>query len=582
MKYYINYAKKLLFIINKKASEITKLIFLFLFASLIEVLGIGLIIPFINLIIQPENFQAVNFYGLVSFKSFNNLLFFLSALLVSIFITKTILSIYIRWAISKFAFEQYAYLQIKMMSTYQNMGYLEFIKRNKSEYTRNVKEMTSATISAIETYLRLVSETLIFFVIIFYLGLINFKLIFVLFLILGLIALVFEFIFKPLALKFGKQKAEGSNYIYRGIDAAVRGMKEIRILQKENFFLKILKKGADKVCRNETKQSLINHSPRYIFELVLVIFLLSFLSLSILTNNDINKIIPVLSVFAVAAARLLPGVSVIIYSINILNYFYKSVNIVYDDLKRYGKFQKHYLGDKSAKNLNKINFKNLQLSNITFKYPKLNKKIINNVSLEIKAKECLGIVGPSGSGKSTLMDIILGLIKPNKGKILVNGKEINTQSNEWKSLVTYLPQEPLIMEDTIKNNISIDETKNQRNNNLKRIKISAKQADIDNYISRLKKTYKTKIGENGIRLSGGQNKRIAIARAFFHDRQIIVMDEATSSLDQETESTILEQLKILKKNKTIILITHNPNTLKYCDKVYKIEKGKINKITNKN
>ena len=123
-----------------------------------------------------------------------------------------------------------------MMSTYQNMGYLEFIKRNKSEYTRNVKEMTSATISAIETYLRLVSETLIFFVIIFYLGLINFKLIFVLFLILGLIALVFEFIFKPLALKFGKQKAEGSNYIYRGIDAAVRGMKEIRILQKKISF----------------------------------------------------------------------------------------------------------------------------------------------------------------------------------------------------------------------------------------------------------------------------------------------------------------------------------------------------------
>ena len=219
MKYYINYEKKLLFIINKKASEITKLIFLFLFASLIEVLGIGLIIPFINLIIQPENFQAVNFYGLVSFKSFNNSYFFKRFTSIY-FHNKTILSIY-KMGDIKFAFEQYAYLQIKMMSTYQNMGYLEFIKRNKSEYTRNVKEMTGATISAIETYLRLVLKHGPF-VIIFYLGLINFKLIFVLFLILGLIALVFEFIFKPLALKFGKQKAEGSNYIYRGIDAAVR------------------------------------------------------------------------------------------------------------------------------------------------------------------------------------------------------------------------------------------------------------------------------------------------------------------------------------------------------------------------
>ena len=187
-------------------------------------------------------------------------------------------------------------------------------------------------------------------------------------------------------------------------------------------------------------------------------------------------------------------------------------------------------------------------------------------------------MGPSGSGKSTLMDILLGLIKPDKGKILLNGEEIDTQSKKCIDLVTYLTQEPLIMEDTIKTNITINDSINQKSITEKKVRTAAKQANIDKYINKLDKSYKTKIGENGIRLSGGQNKRIAIARAFFHDRQIIVMDEATSSLDIETESMILDQLRILKKNKTIILITHNPNTLKYCDKIFKINDGKIKKI----
>ena len=374
MKYYINYAKKLLFIINKKTSEIAKLISLFLLGSLIEILGIGLIIPFMNLIIQPENFQEINFFGLDFLKSFNQWLIFLSCLIIVIFLTKTIFSIYIRWAISKFAFEQYADLQTRMMSTYQNMSYLDFINRNQSEYTRNVKEMTSVTIGAIEAYLRLASESLIFFAIIFYLCLINLKLIILLFFILGLITLIFEFFFKPLALKFGKYKTDASNDIYRGIDSAIKGMKEIRILQKENFFLKILKKGADKVCLNEKKQSLINHSPRYIFELILVIFLLSFLTLSILINKDVNFVIPVLSVFAVAAARLLPGVSVIIHSINILNYFYKSVLIVYEDLKKYGNTKKKFFTLNTSKKEKNLIFKDLKIRNISFKYPNLKKK----------------------------------------------------------------------------------------------------------------------------------------------------------------------------------------------------------------
>ena len=577
MKHYISFANKLLFIIDKKISKFFPLIFLFLFLSFIKLLGIGLIIPFINLILNPENFNEIIFSNKITFETFTDKLILFSGILIIIFIIKTILSIYVRLVISKFAYEQYAYLQIKMLSLYQKMDYLDFTKRNYSDYTRNVKEMTSSVISAIEIYLRLVSEIIIFVIIITYLCFVNFQVVVSLTLILGLIAFIFEYFLKPLAIRYGKAKAEASSLIYQGIDNAIKGKKEIKILQKENFFLNILKNGADKVCLNETKQSLISNSPRYILELVLIIFLLSFLTILVLSNdNDIASVLPILSVFAVAGARLLPGSAVIIHSLNMLNYFNKATLIIYHDIKKLNK--KIYKKNNKQLTLNtkKMIFKKLELKNIFFKYPKSRKYILNNISINLKAKDCIGIVGLSGSGKTTLMDLILGLIKPNKGKIFLNEELIDTKSKKWLEIVSYLPQESLVMEDTIKTNVSFDNNESQ--NNAKKIKFAIKKANIEKLIEAFPKKLNTKIGKNGVRLSGGQNKRIAIARTFFHDRQIIIMDEATSSLDIKTESLILDQLKILKKKKTIILITHNSNTLKYCDKIFRIKNGKITKI----
>jgi ATP-binding cassette, subfamily B, bacterial PglK len=572
MKYYLDYAKKLLFIIDKRIYQLLPLIFLFLFVSLIEILGIGMIIPFMNLVINPERFREINLLGI---SNFNDLLIFFSSALVVIFIIKTIFSIYIRWAISKFAFKQYSYLQTNMLNAYQRMNYLDFSKRNISEYTRNIKEMTSTVISGVEVYLRLISEIIIFSIIIFYLCFINFKVILTLFIIVGLITFFFEFFFKSLAIKFGDAKTEASGLIYKGIESAVNGIKEIKILQRENFFINIIKKGAEKVYKNETKHSLIAHSPRYIFELALVVFLLSFLTISILVNNNINTILPIISVFAIAGVRLLPSASIILHSFNALNFYYKPVTIIFKDLKKFKKEVNPVESKKILLKKNKAIFQDLKLKNIYFKYPKSKKNIISNISFNLKARECIGIVGKSGSGKTTLMDLILGLIEPNKGRIFLNGKEITNNSKQWLDQVSYLPQEPLIMEDTLRANICFDDMSKAKTENNEKIKRAIKKANIEQFIKKLPNGLNTRIGQNGIRLSGGQKKRIAIARTFFHDRQVIIMDEATSALDAQTENLILEQLKILKKKKTIILITHNPNTLKYCDKVYKIVNGKI-------
>ena len=282
--------------------------------------------------------------------------------------------------------------------------------------------------------------------------------------------------------------------------------------------------------------------------------------------------------FAVAGVRLLPGAASIVSCFNFLNYASEAVNTVYRDLKKLRKKNINIKLQNKKSNFKEINFKSLSLKNIYYKYPNTKKGIIKDASINLKAKECVGIVGESGSGKTTIIDILLGLLKPHKGQILVNDKKIDQNSNSYVKLISYLPQEPLILEDTIKANICLDSTTSKLKKSNKKLNTAIVQANIKQFIKTLPNGIYTRIGESGVRLSGGQNKRVAIARTFFHDKEIIIMDEATSSLDVNTENFILDQIKSLKRKKTIIIITHSKNTLKYCDKIYEIKAGKIKRI----
>jgi len=451
---------------------------------------------------------------------------------------------------------------------------MEFISRNTSEYIRNVKELTGNCVAAIENYLRLVSELIIIFVIIVYLCFVNIKVIICLLGILAFITFIYEFWLKPKNISYGKKKVNSSELIYKGVDAGLKGFKEIRILSKESFFLDIVRKGAKGVYINELKSSIIRNSPRYIFEFAIICFLLSFLALSVFFNQNIENTIPILGVFCVAAIRLLPGAASVVNSFTVINYSSYSINKLYNDLQKFNKKIKKKISV-SIKGSN-TEFKLIEMKNITFKYPNTNKYILHKANFSIKKNECIGIVGESGAGKTTTIDLFLGLLNPTSGKIFLNKKQIGKQMSDWSGMVAYLPQESLILEDTIKKNISFKNEINEKDHN--EIKESIHLSNIKKVIKSLPNGINTKIGQGGVRLSGGQNKRIALARTFFHGKKILIMDEATSSLDRKTEDFIVNQLRELKRKKTIIIVTHNKNTLKYCDKIFQIKNQKINRI----
>ncbi len=564
---------KLINLIGANKYYVMFLIILMLVSSILDLISLGLIAPYISSIFDLENnntnilFSKFNFLN--SVKSDQLILLFTIFLLV-VFFLKAIFSILIRWLISLFAFKQYAKLQVKLMSAYQNMRYDDYILRSTSEYIRNVRELCSDCLSNIDSMLRVISELIIFIVILVFLALLNFKILLFLFLIITPIFIVYEFILKPINLKLGKEKVDAAKQMYKNIDSGMRGLKEIRILSRENFFIKKLEIFGAKIYRTQKISSLISDSPRYVFEFFVVsAALIVFLILST-KNLDFKNYLPALGVFLLAGLRLLPSLSLITSSLSRIGYVQYSVEKVCDDLER-------YKGNKNKEKKNEKNnneFKSIKLENFSFNYKNINDKVFQNADFQISRNNCIGIIGKSGSGKTTLVDILLGLLNPTEGKLIFNNVITKDASQSFHGEIAYLPQEPIILDEDIKTNVTLYSDKNSID--YKRLIESLEKANLRNVINNLPKKIDTILGEGGIRLSGGQNKRLALARAFYHGKNVVVMDEATSSLDIESENYIAEQIRELKGKFTIIIISHHMNILKYCDKIFKVENNKIN------
>ena len=564
---------KLINLIGANKYYVMFLIILMLVSSILDLISLGLIAPYISSIFDLENnntnilFSKFNFLN--SVKSDQLILLFTIFLLV-VFFLKAIFSILIRWLISLFAFKQYAKLQVKLMSAYQNMRYDDYILRSTSEYIRNVRSLCSYCLSNIDSMLRVISELIIFILILVFLALLNFKILLFLFLIITPIFIVYEFILKPINLKLGKEKVDAAKQMYKNIDSGMRGLKEIRILSRENFFIKKLEIFGAKIYRTQKISSLISDSPRYVFEFFVVsAALIVFLILST-KNLDFKNYLPALGVFLLAGLRLLPSLSLITSSLSRIGYVQYSVEKVCDDLER-------YKGNKNKEKKNEKNnneFKSIKLENFSFNYKNINDKVFQNADFQISRNNCIGIIGKSGSGKTTLVDILLGLLNPTEGKLIFNNVITKDASQSFHGEIAYLPQEPIILDEDIKTNVTLYSDKNSID--YKRLLESLEKANLRNVINNLPKKIDTILGEGGIRLSGGQNKRLALARAFYHGKNVVVMDEATSSLDIESENYIAEQIRELKGKFTIIIISHHMNILKYCDKIFKVENNKIN------
>ena len=576
MKSAIQYLHEILFLMGEDRKKFPWFILLFIISSILDVLGLGIIGPFLAAVLNPELIMqgfVGNFMNMLEFSvSENVLLIFLGFTLIAVFLFKTVISIYIKKLIIRFSWTRHTTLQENLMDKYQKISYTDYMKRNSSDYIQTAHILVSIYAhSVLEIILSMFSQITIALIIISYLVLTDINMISV-FILFGLLLFLLDYLLNR-NLKFYSQSAsDGSKMMFQGIQEGIKGFKEIKILGKANYFTNKVKKASNQFTQNKIKSSVINILPPYLSEFVLVTFALLFIIILIALDIDLNNMIPGLGVVAVAFMRLKPAVHIIAAGVSSLRYGRYATNKIYSDLKV--KDEQVDIGDIIITNESEtIDFSMLDLKNIKYKYPSADKWVLNNITFTISCNESIGLIGSSGSGKTTLVDVLLGLLEPQSGIILYNDRPIKEYLPLWQQQIAYLPQEIFLLDNTLVCNVAleIDNTKIDE----QKVEKALRQARLNELVHELPHGINTMLGESGIRLSGGQRQRVALARAFYHGRNILVMDEATSSLDDETEREIVDEIKYLKGKKTLIIIAHRHTTVQHCDRIYRLEKGRI-------
>ena len=578
-----NFIYRVTFLLGSSIRKIPFMVFLFILLSILDIVGIGLIAPYVALIVSPEQILENSIYGSLLdvglTDNLNSLLIILSFLLFTIFLIKSIVGLLVNKTILLFCISHGSQLRSFLMSSYQNMPYERYIERNSSEYIYQIQELAvKFSHTTLQAILRVMSEGIVFVVLVLFLAWINLMAVLILAGLIIVSILIYDIFFKNKVDSYGKKVNKHSRQMIQGVSEGIEGLKEIRILGKENYFHNVVKKNAIQYSQINVKSMVISSIPKYMMELLMVTFIVTIVLIYLLSSQELKLLVPTLSVFAVAAIRLVPSSNQIMSSIVQIRFGKDAIRLLYDDVKKL----KEHSGIDSAESkttykkdfLMEIKkFKVLTLDKISYKYPSSDQNVLSNISLTIKSGESIGIIGSSGSGKTTLIDTLLGLLDPSSGSTAINNKTMSVNNPQWRKHVAYLPQQIFLIDNTMRKNIALGVEESEIDD--AKVMKAIHQVQLIDVVSQLPDGLDTILGERGVRLSGGQRQRVALARAFYHDRDVLIMDESTSALDSETENEIVKEIQQFKGKKTIVVIAHRLTTLKYCDRIYKLDNGRI-------
>jgi len=572
MKQYLH---EILYLLGEDRARLPWMAVLFLSLSVLDLAGLGLIAPYVSLILDSDALdgmlgRVVDMTGLP--RDQKTLLVVFGGALVGIFLVKAAASIWINRNIIRFGLNQQTRLRSTLMRAYQNMPYTEYLGRNSSEYVHSIQQLTAQYANGVVMpLLRMFSDGVVALVIIGFLAWSNLLALLLMVGLFGGMAFLYDRLFRGELDALGQQANDALKKIVKGVNEGIAGLKEIRVLGKEAYFHTLVHQGAKDYAAYATRNQIISTAPRYLLELLLIGFIVLLVIVTLVLDGDLHELAPLLALFGVAALRLLPMISLFSNGLLQLRFNRKPVAQLYEDLR-------HVLTLSSppadrAGDAPRDSFKSLSLSKVRFTYPDAKAPALNDITLELKAGEAIGFIGASGSGKTTLVDVLLGLLEPQEGTIVCNGITLPECMASWRRQVAYLPQEVFLIDASLKENVALGVERDDIDE--ERLLESLRQARLMGLLEQLPEGVETMLGDRGIRLSGGQRQRVAMARSFYHGRDVLVMDEATSALDNETEREIVEEIERLKGVKTMIIVAHRWTTVQHCDRIYRLEAGEI-------
>lgn len=573
----INVIKKLNYIFDAKSKiYIVFLLVLIVIGSFLEMLGVTIFYPFVELIMSESSMDRNEYISaFFEFFSVNDYSMKITTLAIAIIVFYIIKNIYLTVMQSRiltFNYETRMRISTRLLSSYMSEPYSFHLQKNSAELIRTLQTDCSQFMLLVNAVLQFIAEITICVAIGIYLFHTSHSITIIVGGLLATCVGAYYLVAKKKSLKIGQQNQIHNAKLVQWINQALGGIKEVKILEREDYFVSEYKLHYKKLIKGAKDNEMIATVPKYITETVTMVGLLGAIIFMIrVGESDISMFVPQLTAFALAAFKLLPAVGKInSYNTNIL-YSLPSLDAIYRDIKEVEDViikQKKSLETGQKRLNNKI-----KIENVSFKYQNSEKDILRNVSFEIPKGTTVAFIGSSGAGKTTLADIILGLLSPTTGAVKVDGWNINESMEEWHRMIGYIPQTIYLSDDTIIKNVAfgIDE----KSIDMQAVEKALKKAQLFDFINSLPEGLNTFVGDRGVRLSGGQRQRIGIARALYHDPDVLVLDEATSALDNETEKAVMESIDALKGEKTMIIIAHRLSTIKNADIVLEVTGGNV-------
>ncbi len=570
--------KKLLYLLsNAERKRAAFLLFMILIMAMLEMVGVVSIMPFMAVlmntslidtnILLKSAFENSIIFGVETKEQFLFLLGVFVFLILFISLAFKFFTVYIQL---RFTSSLNYTLAKRLVAGYLNQPYSWFLSRHSADLGKSILSEVGLVVNqGLSPALNLIRQSVVTLAIMMVLIFVDLKLTLIVILTLGLSYSLIYFSIRDFIQKIGQKRLDANQWIFTSINEAFGATKEIKVSGLEQEYIKRFSLPAKSLAKIQALAGIISQSPRFALEaisfggmLLVVLYLMA-------KSSTFVNVVPVIALYAFAGYRLIPAIQQIYVSTTLLRFIGPAI----DNLQKDFKSMQIPSSQKTSKFLPLK--KNITLRNIHYYYPNASQKALKDIDFTIPAYSSIGIVGATGSGKTTTVDIILGLLEPQKGSLEIDGTIIKKDNlKAWQRSIGYVPQHIFLADDTIAANIAFGTDPEKID--YEAVQRSSKTAKLHEFVTNdLPQKYHTTIGERGVRLSGGQRQRIGIARALYHNPQVLILDEATSALDNNTEKQLMNEIKKLDKNVTIVIISHRLSTVKECNSIILLEKGKL-------
>lgn len=562
---------------NQKILGIVVLICSFL-AAVLEALGVSVIVPLVNALLQPEQLFENSYIRIITdfleIHSNERLIISIITAVILVYIFKNLFFIFFAWLKTRYACKVQRECSVYMMQSYMKRGYSFFLNRNVNELMQGVNGDVVSLYQIINGLLQAVTQLLISAFICIYMCYADWQIAVGVILSAVICLLIIFVFFRRKMLQAGIQFRNYSILASQALLQAFQGIKEVLVMRKQQYFVKEFEENTIKRQNATVVQNIGLEIPAYIIEAVCIVGIMVILGIRIVNVSNSQSFVAVLASFAIGAFRILPALGKISNSINTISSSMPGLNAVYENIVEARKhddafYDIEFVDEEKYRDL--FFEKSINIQKLTFSYSSEQKKVLNQLNLKIHKGKSVAFVGESGAGKSTLADLILGVLRPDDGEVLLDDVNIRGIPSLWGRLIGYVPQSIYLSDTSVCKNIAfgVEESKIDEDS----VKAALEKAELLDFVQSLPNGIHTEVGDRGVRLSGGQRQRIGIARALYHDPEILILDEATSALDNETEKSVMEAIDSLHGKMTLIIIAHRLTTIKNCDAIYEIVDG---------